>query len=100
MNVADLIIGILHKEGVEYLPAFPHSDLIDAAARYQIECLGGDYADLARSLGGHCERVSDPADIVPALKRALLQNADGVPALIECITSEEKRFARKLPAGL
>ena len=33
MNVADLIIGILQKEGVEYLPAFPHSDLIDAAAR-------------------------------------------------------------------
>jgi hypothetical protein len=42
---------------------------MNAAERYQIECLGGDYAA-------------------------------GMPALIECITSEEKRFARKLPAGI
>jgi len=53
MNVADLIIGVLPKEGSEYLPAFPSWDLIDAAVRYPIEC----------------------------------------------ITSEEKRFARKLPSG-
>jgi acetolactate synthase-1/2/3 large subunit len=72
----------------------------DAAERYQIECLGGDYAELARALGGHGERVSDPAEVIPALKRALAQNADGMPALIECITCEEKRFARKLPAGI
>ena len=72
----------------------------DAAERYQIEYLGGDYAELARALGGHGERVSDPAEVIPALKRALAQNADGMPALIECITCEEKRFARKLPAGI
>ncbi|MCP4334444.1 MAG: thiamine pyrophosphate-requiring protein [Gammaproteobacteria bacterium] len=72
----------------------------DAAAKHQIECLGGDYADLAHSLGGHAERVTAPDEILPALERALAQNADGVPALLECITSEEKRFARKLPSGL
>ncbi len=72
----------------------------DAAAKHQIECLGGDYADLARALGGHAERVTAPSEILPALERALAQNADGVPALLECITSEEKRFARKLPSGL
>ena len=33
MNGADLIVSILKKEGVEYIPAFPHSDIIDAAAR-------------------------------------------------------------------
>jgi hypothetical protein len=37
-------------------------------------------------IGGHGERVSDPAEVIPAL--------------IECITSEEKRFARKLPTGM
>ena len=39
-------------------------------------------------------------EIVPALRRALEQNANGTPALLEFITSEEKRFARKLPAGI
>lgn len=72
----------------------------DAAAKHQIECLGGDYADLARSLGGYGERVTRADEIRPALARALAQNADGVPALLEFITSEEKRFARKLPRGL
>jgi thiamine pyrophosphate-dependent acetolactate synthase large subunit-like protein len=51
-------------------------------------------------MGGHGERVSDPVEVMPALKRALAQNANGMPTLIECITSEEKRFARKLPAGM
>ena len=29
----------------------------DASRQHQIECLGGDYADLAKSLGGYGERV-------------------------------------------
>jgi acetolactate synthase-1/2/3 large subunit len=72
----------------------------DASAKHRIESLGGDYADLARALGGHGERISKPDEILPALERALAQNADGVPALLECITCEEKGFARKLPSEL
>ncbi|MDP6768807.1 MAG: thiamine pyrophosphate-binding protein, partial [Arenicellales bacterium] len=33
MNGADLIAQILKREGVKILPAFPHSDLIEAAAK-------------------------------------------------------------------
>ncbi|MCP4386744.1 MAG: thiamine pyrophosphate-requiring protein, partial [Gammaproteobacteria bacterium] len=36
MNGADLIAGILKKEGVEYIPAFPHSDIIDCGAKLGI----------------------------------------------------------------
>ncbi len=72
----------------------------DASQKHRIENLGGDYADLAVSLGGYGERITDPVEITPALTRALAQNAQGVPALLEVITSEEKRFARKLPAGV
>ena len=36
MNGADLIAAILQREGVEVLPAFPHSDLIEAAAKIGI----------------------------------------------------------------
>ncbi len=72
----------------------------DASQKHRIENLGGDYADLAVSLGGYGERITDPVEIAPALTRALAQNAQGVPALLEVITSEEKRFARKLPAGV
>ncbi len=70
----------------------------EAAARYAIHELGGDYADLARALGGHGERVTEPHEIRPAIGRALARNADGVPALVEVITAEEKRMAKSLPA--
>ena len=33
MNGADLIVTIPHQAGAQYLPAFPHCDPIDTAAR-------------------------------------------------------------------
>jgi hypothetical protein len=54
MISADLIITIPHQAGVQYLPAFPHCDLIDTAARGKIQSIilcqqqalhiAGDYA--------------------------------------------------------
>ncbi len=70
-----------------------------AAAGHAIHELGGDYADLAKALGGHGERVTKPAEIKPAIARALAQNAQGRPALVEVITKEEPRMAKKLARG-
>ncbi|TRC98421.1 thiamine pyrophosphate-requiring protein [Mesorhizobium sp. WSM4303] len=72
----------------------------NAAQRYQIEELGGDYAAMARAFGGFGEEVSDPAQIVPAIKRALEQNAKGIPALLQIITKEELNMAKALPEGV
>lgn len=67
-----------------------------ATEKYGINALGGDYAAVAHALGGYGETVEDPAEIIPALKRALAQNAQGVPALLQMITSEEGRIPRNL----
>ncbi len=71
-----------------------------ASQRYQIEALGGDYADLARALGGYGERITAAAEIIPAIGRAVAQTAQGIPALLEFITCEESRIPRNLPAGV
>ena len=71
-----------------------------AAERYQIERLSGDYADLARALGGYGERVEKITEIRPAISRALSQIDEGVPALLEFITKEESRIPRNLPQSL
>ena len=65
----------------------------EATAKHNINLLGGNYSELARALGGHGERVSDPAEIATALKRAFAINEEGKPALIEIMTREEKRLA-------
>ena len=71
-----------------------------AAEKYAIHELGGDYADIARALGAHGERVVDPDEIAPALRRALARNAEGVPAVIEIVSADETRIPRDLPDGL
>ena len=60
---------------------------------FQTRNLGGDYADLARSMGGWSERVENPADIAGAFMRAKDATVNGKAALIEFITSEEKEFS-------
>jgi len=54
----------------------------------------GNYADLAKSLGGWSERVADPDQIVPALQRAHKTTQDGKAALLEFITSREIAYSR------
>jgi len=51
-----------------------------------------DMAAAVREMGYHSERVMEPSEVVPALKRALGQNADGTPAYLEIICSKYPVF--------
>ncbi len=63
-------------------------------ARYGTMNILGNYADLAKSLGGWSERVEDPNQIVPALQRARKVTDGGKAALLEFITSREINYSR------
>jgi thiamine pyrophosphate-dependent acetolactate synthase large subunit-like protein len=65
-----------------------------ATRKYRATDISGDYAAFARALGGYGERVSEPAEIVPAIRRGIAQTDQGVPALIEFITAKETRASR------
>ena len=60
-----------------------------ATEKYRSTDISGNYADLAKALGGYGERVTQPADIIPAVKRAIQKTEDGIPALLEFLTSRE-----------
>jgi acetolactate synthase-1/2/3 large subunit len=57
-----------------------------ATERYGAAYLSGDYAGVARALGGYAERVETPDEIVPAITRAQKAMAAQQPALLEFIT--------------
>ena len=57
--------------------------------KYRSTDISGDYAAMARAFGGYGERVTDPAEIIPAIHRGIEQTKNGVPALLEFITSKE-----------
>ena len=62
---------------------------------YGTRDLGGDYAGMARSMGGWAERVTDPSEVASALGRAREATENGEAALLEIITSEEKEFSHR-----
>jgi acetolactate synthase-1/2/3 large subunit len=67
--------------------------------RHRARDLGGNYANIAKDLGGWSERVEDPAEIIPAIERARRVTEDGRPALLEFITSEEQAFSHRRGAA-
>ncbi len=66
---------------------------------YRTRDLGGQYADLARAMGGWAEKVEDPSDVGPAILRAKSATENGQAALLEFITSEEGEFSHRRPFG-
>jgi acetolactate synthase-1/2/3 large subunit len=63
-----------------------------AAKAYGIHKQSGHYANLAKALGAHGERVERVADLAGAFKRAIKATKGGTPALVEVITREEPVF--------
>lgn len=62
--------------------------------KYRSTDISGNYADMAKAFGGYGERVTATAEIVPAIKRAIRKNEEGVPVLLEFITSLETSASR------
>ena len=60
-----------------------------ATEKYRSTDISGDYADMAKAFGGYGERVTDPAEIVPAIRRGIEATESGTPALLEFITEKE-----------
>jgi thiamine pyrophosphate-dependent acetolactate synthase large subunit-like protein len=60
-----------------------------ATEKYRATDISGDYAAMARAFGGYGERITEPAKIVPAIRRGIAATEHGTPALLEFITSKE-----------
>lgn len=61
----------------------------NAVRLYGANAITGHYADMARSLGAYAERITDPSEIMPAIRRGIAQTKQGNPVLLEFITKQE-----------
>jgi acetolactate synthase-1/2/3 large subunit len=66
------------------LPIMPVS-----TERYRATDISGNYSKMAQAFGGYGERVTEPGEIIPAIRRGIEQTQKGVPALLEFITAKE-----------
>jgi acetolactate synthase-1/2/3 large subunit len=62
--------------------------------KYRSTDISGDYAAMARAFGGYGERISDPSEIIPAIRRGIEQTKAGKPALLEFLTRKETKISR------
>ena len=67
--------------------------------KFKARDLDGDYADIARSLGGWSEVIDDPEDIARSLLRAKEKNQEGISVLLQFNTSKDQNFANMRPFG-
>ena len=68
--------------------------------KYGALAVGGNYAKVAEGLNVAATRVEKPADIVPAIKKAVAVTQSGAPFLLEFVVKEGYDFSRYPLAGL
>src|SRR5216683_1592743 len=64
-----------------------------ATEKYRSTDISGHYADMAKAFGGYGERITEPGEIIPALKRGIAKTREGTPVLLEFITEKEINFS-------
>ena len=62
--------------------------------KYRSTDISGNYSKMAEAFGGYGERVESPNEIVPAINRGIRKTEEGVPALLEFMTSKEVDVSR------
>ncbi len=70
------------------LPVMPTS-----TEKYRSTDISGNYSDMAKAFGGYGERITEPSEIVGAIKRGIQKTEDGTPALLEFITGKEIEYS-------
>jgi acetolactate synthase-1/2/3 large subunit len=65
-----------------------------ASKRFNLNKVSGDYTKIAEALGaGYVEKVTEPAEIIPAVQRALKANNEGKSVLLEIFTEQDIEFS-------
>ena len=68
-------------------------DMPISTEKYRTTEISGNYADMAKAFGGYGERVTEPAEIIPAIRRGIEKTQAGIPVLLEFITAKEIEFS-------
>jgi thiamine pyrophosphate-dependent acetolactate synthase large subunit-like protein len=65
-----------------------------ALEKYDVKRLSGRFAEVAQAMGAYSERITDPHEIVPALKRGLAAVDGGQATVLEFITTDEGEYSK------
>ena len=89
VRVGAPILTIVFNNGTM---AIETSNMARSHERYRTRDIGGEYAAIARALGGHGERIEDPGEVSGAILRAKRLTEEGRSVLLEFATAQERAF--------
>ena len=73
---------------------YPDSRFPYSVEKYNVKGLSGQFSEVAQALGAFAEKVVEPMEIVPAIRRGLEVTQAGRPAVLEFITKEEGEYSK------
>ena len=82
--------GLDHILGADEAPA---DQYLYPRKKFVTNTIHGRISTVPARLGGYGERVTQPGEIVPAIKRAIKITQEGTPALLEFITAKEIQYS-------
>jgi thiamine pyrophosphate-dependent acetolactate synthase large subunit-like protein len=87
------ITTVLSNNGI--MATYPANVYPTAQDKYGVTRMQGDYAKIAEGMGAVGIKVTKPAEIAPALKRAQRLNAEGKTVLLDIHTRREEKRSGK-----
>jgi acetolactate synthase-1/2/3 large subunit len=77
-----------------FMSIYDNSRFPVALEKYHVKSLSGQFSEVAQAMGAYSEKVLDPQEIVPALRRGLAAVEAGRPTVLEFITCDEGEFSK------
>ena len=77
-----------------YMSIYDDSRFPTAIEKWQIKRLSGEFSEVAQAMGAYSEKITDPAEIVPSLRRGIAANRAGQTVVLEFITRDEGQFSK------
>ena len=65
-----------------------------AIEKYNIKSLSGEFSEVAQAMGAYTEKITAPADIIPAIKRGIAETEAGNAVVLEFITKDEGEYSK------
>ena len=65
-----------------------------ALEEYHFQALSGRFSEVAQALDAYSEKITEPQEIVPAIKRGLEATSCGKTVVLEFITRDEGAFSK------
>ena len=62
--------------------------------KYRSTDISGNYADMAKAFGGYGERVTDPNEIIPAIKRGIQKTQIGPDESHQTVARKSRKRSR------